>query len=131
MKIESVSQTAAASDRSAGQAKNADGAKETALSFAEVLKTAAEKPLRTRRIPLGDPRDETIGKAEKEDKYCSLCGSMIDKDGSCPLCGVPLFLSGKPDGGSVPRTEQTSPQTNAAPVNMRESSSRADTGKGE
>lgn len=24
----------------------------------------------------------------------SLCGSMIKKDGSCPMCDVPTFMSG-------------------------------------
>lgn len=32
--------------------------------------------------------------SELEDKYCFLCGSMIEEDGSCPLCGVPVFISG-------------------------------------
>lgn len=32
--------------------------------------------------------------SELEDKYCSLCGSMIKEDGSCPICIVPTFISG-------------------------------------
>lgn len=38
--------------------------------------------------------------AELEDKYCSLCGSMIKEDGSCPLCGVPTFISGNGRSGN-------------------------------
>ncbi len=114
---------------SAGQAERADESKKAEVTFAEVLKSAAEKPLPTKRTPLAglreDPRGEAVGKAEKEDQYCSFCGSRIEKDGSCPLCGVPLFLSGNP-GGSALRTEQTDPTgTNAVSVRVRESSSRA------
>ncbi len=38
--------------------------------------------------------------SELEDKYCSLCGSMIKEDGSCPLCGVPTFISGNGRSGN-------------------------------
>lgn len=38
---------------------------------------------------------EDVGEAsELDDKYCSLCGSKIKEDGSCPLCGIPIFISG-------------------------------------
>jgi len=30
----------------------------------------------------------------RTDKYCSLCGSEIESDGSCPLCIVPTFIRG-------------------------------------
>ena len=39
--------------------------------------------------------DEVAQSSELEDKYCSLCGSMIKEDGSCPICIVPTFISGK------------------------------------
>lgn len=39
-------------------------------------------------------KDEVNQLSELEDKYCSLCGSMIDADGSCPICIVPTFISG-------------------------------------
>lgn len=45
----------------------------------------------TKMRHVGDGIGET---SELEDKYCSLCGSMIKEDGSCPLCGVPTFISG-------------------------------------
>ena len=45
----------------------------------------------------GDDIGET---SELEDKYCSLCGSMIQEDGSCPLCGVPTFISGNGRSGN-------------------------------
>ena len=38
--------------------------------------------------------------SELEDKYCSLCGSMIKEDGSCPLCGIPTFISGNGRSGN-------------------------------
>ena len=44
----------------------------------------------TKMRPMGDGVGET---SELEDKYCSLCGSMIKEDGSCPMCGVPTFIS--------------------------------------
>ena len=40
----------------------------------------------------GDGVGET---SELEDKYCSLCGSMIKEDGSCPMCGVPYIHIGQ------------------------------------
>ncbi|AVK85636.1 hypothetical protein C3943_19940 [Lysinibacillus sp. B2A1] len=40
---------------------------------------------------LEDKVNQTV---ELEDKYCSLCGSMIENDGSCPLCIVPIFITG-------------------------------------
>ncbi len=44
---------------------------------------------------------EDVGEtSELEDKYCSLCGSMIKEDGSCPLCGVPTFISGNGRSGN-------------------------------
>lgn len=45
----------------------------------------------------GDGVGET---SELEDKYCSLCGSMIKEDGSCPMCGVPTFISGNGRSGN-------------------------------
>ncbi len=39
-------------------------------------------------------KDDVDKTSESEDKFCSLCGSMIKADGSCPLCGVPIFISG-------------------------------------
>ncbi len=44
---------------------------------------------------------EGIGEtSELKDKFCSLCGSMIKEDGSCPLCGVPTFISGNGRSGN-------------------------------
>ena len=51
----------------------------------------------TKMRPMGDPVGET---SELEDKYCSLCGSMIKEDGSCPMCGVPTFISGNGRAGN-------------------------------
>ena len=44
---------------------------------------------------------DNVGKmSELEDKYCSLCDSMIKEDGSCPMCGVPTFISGNGRAGN-------------------------------
>lgn len=51
----------------------------------------------TKMRPMGDGVGET---SELEDKYCSLCGSMIKEDGSCPMCGVPTFISGNGRAGN-------------------------------
>ena len=40
---------------------------------------------------LEDKVNQTV---ELENNYCSLCGSMIEDDGSCPLCIVPIFITG-------------------------------------
>ena len=44
--------------------------------------------------------DEVGETSELEDKYCSFCGSMIKEDGSCPICGVPTFISGNGRSGN-------------------------------
>lgn len=47
------------------------------------------------------PMVENVGEtSELEDKYCSLCGSMIKEDGSCPMCGAPTFISGNGRAGN-------------------------------
>lgn len=33
--------------------------------------------------------------SEPEEKYCSVCGCMLDEKGNCPLCIVPVLISGK------------------------------------
>lgn len=38
--------------------------------------------------------DDVVEASELEDKYCSLCGSRIKEDGSCPICIIPTFISG-------------------------------------
>ena len=38
----------------------------------------------------------SLSETELEDKYCSMCGSRIKEDGSCPICIVPIFISGNP-----------------------------------
>ena len=55
---------------------------------------------------------EDVGEtSELEDKYCSLCGSMIKEDGSCPLCGVPTFISGNGRSGNLKIAQAASSQT--------------------
>lgn len=49
---------------------------------------------RSEKEQLHHLKDDVDKILELEDKYCSLCGSMIKADGSCPLCGVPIFISG-------------------------------------
>lgn len=40
------------------------------------------------------PEDGVNQISEPEDKYCSLCGSRIKEDRSCPICIVPTFIPG-------------------------------------
>lgn len=40
---------------------------------------------------------------DDEDKYCSLCGSRIKGDGSCPICIVPTFISGNRKTINIPQ----------------------------
>lgn len=61
----------------------------------------------TEMRPMGDGVGET---SELEDKYCSLCGSMIKEDGSCPMCGVPTFISGNGSAGNQRIAQATSSQ---------------------
>lgn len=61
----------------------------------------------TRMRQVGEDIGET---SELEDKYCSLCGSMIKEDGSCPLCGVPVFISGNGQSGNQKIAQAASSQ---------------------
>lgn len=61
----------------------------------------------TKMRPMGDGVGET---SELEDKYCSHCGSMIKEDGSCPMCGVPTFISGNGSAGNQRIAQATSSQ---------------------
>ena len=70
------------------------------------LETDSGKAI-TKMRPMGDPVGET---SELEDKYCSLCGSMIKEDGSCPMCGVPTFISGNGSAGNQRIAQATSSQ---------------------
>lgn len=75
-------------------------------NFADEISKAVER-LGTERTDDGTAAakmrymEDNVGEvSELEDKYCSLCGSMIKEDGSCPLCGVPTFISGNGRSGN-------------------------------
>ena len=75
-------------------------------SFADEISKAAAR-LETEEADSGKAvtkmryAGEDVGEtSELEDKYCSLCGSMIKEDGSCPMCGVPTFISGNGRAGN-------------------------------
>ena len=85
-------------------------------NFADEISKAAERleteepdsdKAITKMRPMGDGVGET---SELEDKYCSLCGSMIKEDGSCPMCGVPTFISGNGRAGNQRIAQATSSQ---------------------
>ena len=85
-------------------------------NFADEISKAAERleteepdsdKAITKMRPMGDGVGET---SELEDKYCSLCGSMIKEDGSCPMCGVPTFISGNGSAGNQRIAQATSSQ---------------------
>ncbi|MEH2928891.1 hypothetical protein VSQ48_03030 [Candidatus Ventrimonas sp. KK005] len=68
------------------------------------LETDSGKAI-TKMRPMGDPVGET---SELEDKYCSLCCSMIEEDGSCPMCGIPTFISGNGRSGNQKIAQEAS-----------------------
>ena len=83
-------------------------------NFADEISKAAERleteepdsdKAITKMRPMGDPVGET---SELEDKYCSLCGSMIEEDGSCPMCGIPTFISGNGRSGNQKIAQEAS-----------------------
>ncbi|MDR1246373.1 MAG: hypothetical protein LBK57_05025 [Clostridiales Family XIII bacterium] len=49
-----------------------------------------------KRHPLKDKDNQAVelGHEGHEHNYCSLCGSPIEADGSCPMCIVPMFICG-------------------------------------
>lgn len=74
-------------------------------SFASILRDSVRKSDLTAKASCpanSQPRigslDEagSLSETELEDKYCSMCGSRIKEDGSCPICIVPIFISGNP-----------------------------------
>jgi len=64
-------------------------------SIREILLTAEDTSELKSFLKSRNLKENIEHLSELEDKYCSLCGSMIEEDGSCPLCGVPVFISGK------------------------------------
>ena len=79
------------------------------------LETDSGKAI-TKMRPMGDPVGET---SELEDKYCSLCGSMIKEDGSCPMCGVPTFISGNGRSGNQKIAQAVSSQAVSGNLKIR------------
>ena len=63
---------------------------------------------------------ENVGEtSELEDKYCSLCGSMIKEDGSCHMCGVPTFISGNGRSGNQKIAQAVSSQAVSGNLKIR------------
>lgn len=56
---------------------------------------------------------------ESEDRYCSLCGSRIKEDGSCPICIVPTFISGKKQSHNQNISQINSNKLTMLPRNSR------------
>lgn len=72
-------------------------------SFASIFRNSmketsliADSPIGTDVQLASDSTMDKIGQLalEAEDKYCSMCGSRIKEDGTCPVCIVPVFISG-------------------------------------
>lgn len=55
---------------------------------------------------------------DHEHNYCSLCGSMIESDGSCPLCIVPTILCGNSVAENQAIQNQAISQVNSLPCKM-------------
>lgn len=67
-----------------------------AIARLEIEGADSDKAIAKKR-KVGEDIGET---SELEDKFCSLCGSRIKEDGSCPLCGIPTFISGNGRSGN-------------------------------
>ena len=79
--------------------------KKASETFASILSASFKKSAlsgRTSPFIKAQPRigsleeADSLYKTELEDKYCSMCGSRIKEDGTCPICIVPVFISGNP-----------------------------------
>lgn len=82
-------------------------------SFTSILRDSIRKSnLSAKTQPRIGSLEETgsLSETELEDKFCSRCGSRIKEDGTCPICIVPVFISGNPgahnSGSSQARTLQ-------------------------
>ena len=78
-------------------------ASKSRFSFAAIFRNSmketsliADRPIGTDVQLASDSTMDKIGQlaSEAEDKYCSMCGSRIKEDGTCPICIVPVFISG-------------------------------------
>lgn len=78
-------------------------ASKTEGSFAAIFRNSMKENTSATGSPIGkdsqlvsDSTTDRIGQlaSETENKYCSLCGSRIKEDGTCPICIVPVFISG-------------------------------------
>lgn len=78
-------------------------ASKTRDSFAAIFRnsmkentSATDSPIGTDTQLVSDSTTDKIGQlaSEAEDKYCSMCGSRIKEDGTCPICIVPVFIPG-------------------------------------
>lgn len=72
-------------------------------SFATIFRNSMKENALPADISIGVNSQSASGSAidkigqmasEAEDKYCSMCGSRIKEDGTCPICIVPVFISG-------------------------------------
>ena len=79
-------------------------------TFASILSASVKKSVpsgRTSPFVKAQPRigsleeTDSLSETELEDKYCSMCGSRIKEDGTCPICIVPVFISGNPGSRSL------------------------------
>lgn len=67
-------------------------------SFMSILNNSISSPntKSSAKTQLSDDNEnETLRKiSEDGPRYCSLCGSQIDEKGNCPICIIPLCISG-------------------------------------
>lgn len=72
---------------------------ETTQPFISILQNIVKKDqisstASKSRLKSDSSSDKAEDVPELEDKYCSLCGSRIKEDGTCPICITPIFISG-------------------------------------
>lgn len=90
-------------------------------SFSAMLHDSMENKLLTGTIShtkkdalrLHELEDGPDRASELEGKYCSMCGSLIDEKGLCPICTIPIFISGNPQAyrQSLSRAEDARAKT--------------------
>lgn len=94
--------------------------KKASETFSSILSASVKKiSLSGRTSPFvkAQPRigsleeTDSLSETELEDKYCSMCGSRIKEDGTCPICIVPIFISGNPGSRSLDMSQQTAIRT--------------------
>lgn len=78
----------------------------TTQSFKSILKNSLDSS--SVESKLDDVEREPLREIpEDRPKCCSLCGSPIDDEGKCPMCIIPLYISGDQLNQQAQSTSET------------------------